>query len=468
MVSNDTDATLSNRQRKIRERQRATVNTNQFPNQTAFRQAERRFRHGGGFIPKDKSTWTGVVDFSCIDEHDALLNAQIIELELQWDPRMAELTSWTNTDLCSTTTSTTNGWSGKDVFSPPRAYTLASAPGLIVLPELLTPAAQRYIAYQCLNTYACSPNRNNLDAHYILPDCGVWQLALQDTTNAFATDPNTSTLSSEQHEPAGYYEDDSYAPTNESTNELATKKTRTTELPPASVLLRKLRWTTLGYQYDWSNKQYHPEHRHPFPNDLAELTRSIVRCINGIRRKSATSIDNATLSLFNYDYEQYQPEAGVVNFYQIRNTLTAHVDKSEENMEAPLVSFSIGHACIYLLGGEDRTQPPTPIYLRSGDVLIMTGTSRYAYHGVPRIVEDTLPDWLAANPCDSHTGTHYEQKSSQEEEQVKDSIDMSNTDYWSRYGAYLSTSRINVNVRQVMFNNANINSNSNNINGNNK
>ncbi|RKP27551.1 alpha-ketoglutarate-dependent dioxygenase AlkB-like protein, partial [Syncephalis pseudoplumigaleata] len=100
------------------------------------------------------------------------------------------------------------------------------------------------------------------------------------------------------------------------------------------------------------------------------------------------------MSWSSYDYGGYQPEAGVVNFYQLRNTLTAHVDKSEENMEAPLVSLSIGHACIYLLGGEDRGQPPVPIYLRSGDVLVMTGASRYAYHGVPRIVENSLPDWL--------------------------------------------------------------------------
>ncbi|KAI8052147.1 hypothetical protein BDF22DRAFT_690214 [Syncephalis plumigaleata] len=452
MATSDTDTKLSNRQRKIRERQRATVDTRQFPNQTAFRQAERRFRYGGEFSPDKPDTWTGVIDFSRINALDESIRHEIIELKSQWDPRTARLSTWTDGNPAYNITASNDGWSGEQVFTAPKIYTLASAPGLIVMPELLTPAAQRYITRRCLSAYARPPNRNNLDAHYILPDCGVWQLALREiNSDTCMGDTSDGTTVATSQEPAGYYdnENDSNNEEDTPTSSMNEEHQHSTELPSSSTLLRKLRWTTLGYQYNWSKKQYHPDHRYAFPSDLAELTRIMVRAINGVRPMDPTLAEGRHVPLFNYDYEQYQPEAGVVNFYQLRNTLTAHVDKSEENMEAPLVSFSIGHACIYLLGGEDRSRPPIPIYLRSGDVLIMTGASRYAYHGVPRIVENSLPQWLHVNSCDNQeTVANSHGIATDSLEQSKLEIDQH---CWLPYGRYLSTSRINVNVRQVML-----------------
>jgi alkylated DNA repair dioxygenase AlkB len=43
--------------------------------------------------------------------------------------------------------------------------------------------------------------------------------------------------------------------------------------------------------------------------------------------------------------------------------------------------FSLGHAAIFLLGSASRQEPPLPIILRSGDVLIMSGKGRQSYHG---------------------------------------------------------------------------------------
>ena len=37
--------------------------------------------------------------------------------------------------------------------------------------------------------------------------------------------------------------------------------------------------------------------------------------------------------------------------------------------------------------GSEKSSPPTPFFIRSGDVLIMSGPSRMAYHAVPRIME---------------------------------------------------------------------------------
>lgn len=41
---------------------------------------------------------------------------------------------------------------------------------------------------------------------------------------------------------------------------------------------------------------------------------------------------------------------------------------------------------MFLIGGPTKATKPSAIFLRSGDVMVMTGPSRQAYHAVPRIV----------------------------------------------------------------------------------
>jgi len=51
----------------------------------------------------------------------------------------------------------------------------------------------------------------------------------------------------------------------------------------------------------------------------------------------------------------------------------------------------LGNTAVFLIGGETKEEPPTAMYIRSGDVVIMGGKSRQFYHGVPRIIEGTCP-----------------------------------------------------------------------------
>ena len=46
---------------------------------------------------------------------------------------------------------------------------------------------------------------------------------------------------------------------------------------------------------------------------------------------------------------------------------------------------------MFLVGGERKSVSPQAIVLHSGDVLIMSGPSRLAYHGVPRIIAPSTP-----------------------------------------------------------------------------
>lgn len=103
--------------------------------------------------------------------------------------------------------------------------------------------------------------------------------------------------------------------------------------------------------------------------------------------------------------DDYQPDGGVVNFYQLKDSLTAHVDASEVDATRPLVSFSfvvsfsdniprstslirtdcdhsLGHSAIFLIGGDTRdSEDPLPILLSSGDGLMMSGPGRRLFHG---------------------------------------------------------------------------------------
>lgn len=133
-----------------------------------------------------------------------------------------------------------------------------------------------------------------------------------------------------------------------------------------AALLRRLRWISIGQQYNWADRSYFPQ-RSPMPTLLSDLSRKIC----------------ADLGVC----QDFRAEAGIVNFYQPGDSLTSHVDRSEKRMDVPLVSFSLGAPCIFLLGGETREDPVTPILLRSGDVLLLNGPSRLFYHGVPQILE---------------------------------------------------------------------------------
>lgn len=95
---------------------------------------------------------------------------------------------------------------------------------------------------------------------------------------------------------------------------------------------------------------------------------------------------------------------------------------------ASLHHTRLGNVGVFLIGGLTRDTEPIPIILRSGDIAVMSGPAcRRAYHGVPRILEGSLPSHLKAESLE----------------------DEGLTKEWQPYEDYLSTTRININVRQV-------------------
>ncbi|PRX98877.1 alpha-ketoglutarate-dependent dioxygenase AlkB family protein [Allonocardiopsis opalescens] len=78
-------------------------------------------------------------------------------------------------------------------------------------------------------------------------------------------------------------------------------------------------------------------------------------------------------------------DVALVNFYDADAAMGLHRD-SDERSAAPVVSLSLGDACVFRFGNtERRGRPWTDVELRGGDLFVFGGPARLAYHGVPRI-----------------------------------------------------------------------------------
>ncbi|MGA8650008.1 MAG: alpha-ketoglutarate-dependent dioxygenase AlkB [Xanthobacteraceae bacterium] len=84
-----------------------------------------------------------------------------------------------------------------------------------------------------------------------------------------------------------------------------------------------------------------------------------------------------------------RPEACLVNFYGPHAKMGLHQDRDESEFDAPVISISLGDSCLFRVGGLTRNAPTRSIRLSSGDVLILGGAARLAFHGVDRIYPGT-------------------------------------------------------------------------------
>jgi alkylated DNA repair protein (DNA oxidative demethylase) len=83
------------------------------------------------------------------------------------------------------------------------------------------------------------------------------------------------------------------------------------------------------------------------------------------------------------------PQACLVNFYSDVAKMGLHQDRDESDFSAPVVSVSLGDDCLFRVGGTKRTDPTQSFGLRSGDVVVLGGEGRLAFHGVDRIYPGT-------------------------------------------------------------------------------
>lgn len=79
------------------------------------------------------------------------------------------------------------------------------------------------------------------------------------------------------------------------------------------------------------------------------------------------------------------------------------------------------------------------MFLRSGDIVVMSEDSRMCYHGVPKILQMDSRFWDCFAEDDFQNDEYKSVVNICKEE-----------DLWKPFGDYLNNSRININVRQVL------------------
>ncbi|MEM9959831.1 MAG: alpha-ketoglutarate-dependent dioxygenase AlkB [Pseudomonadota bacterium] len=81
------------------------------------------------------------------------------------------------------------------------------------------------------------------------------------------------------------------------------------------------------------------------------------------------------------------PDCCLINWYAEGAKMGLHrdSDEGEDAFAAPVVSISLGDPARFRIGGPERKGPTESVILSSGDVLVMGGAARLAYHGVDRV-----------------------------------------------------------------------------------
>jgi alkylated DNA repair protein (DNA oxidative demethylase) len=88
---------------------------------------------------------------------------------------------------------------------------------------------------------------------------------------------------------------------------------------------------------------------------------------------------------------QFAPDACLVNRYAPGAKMSLHQDKDELDLDAPIVSVSLGLPAVFLFGGLKRSDKPRRFRLEHGDVVVWGGPARLAFHGVAPLADGTHP-----------------------------------------------------------------------------
>lgn len=123
----------------------------------------------------------------------------------------------------------------------------------------------------------------------------------------------------------------------------------------------RLGWVTdrRGYRYE----PCHPGTGRPWP-PVPGMVLDLWRAVTGLAR---------------------EPDCCLVNFYGEGAKMGLHQDRDEGDFGFPVVSVSLGDEALFRMGGTDRADRTESVWLKSGDVVVMGGAARLAFHGIDRV-----------------------------------------------------------------------------------
>ena len=80
------------------------------------------------------------------------------------------------------------------------------------------------------------------------------------------------------------------------------------------------------------------------------------------------------------------PDACLVNLYDAQARMSLHQDRDERDFDYPVLSVSLGDTAVFRIGGTSRRDPTRSVRLSSGDVCVLGGGARLAFHGIDRVL----------------------------------------------------------------------------------
>ncbi|KAA0892998.1 DNA oxidative demethylase AlkB [Pusillimonas sp. ANT_WB101] len=90
-------------------------------------------------------------------------------------------------------------------------------------------------------------------------------------------------------------------------------------------------------------------------------------------------------------FEDFVPDACLINRYVPGARLSLHQDKNERDLSAPIVSVSLGMPAVFLFGGHARSDKTARVPVKHGDVVVWGGEDRLRYHGVMPLTDQPHP-----------------------------------------------------------------------------
>ncbi|HBH91357.1 alpha-ketoglutarate-dependent dioxygenase AlkB [Ponticaulis sp.] len=137
-----------------------------------------------------------------------------------------------------------------------------------------------------------------------------------------------------------------------------------------SMSVRMTNFGAAGWMSDAKGYRYqraHPETGSPWP----DIPQSILDIWTGL-------LPDAPL-----------PDVCLCNYYPADAKMGLHQDRDEQDLTIPVLSISLGDTALFRLGQTTRGGKTQSFKLRSGDVMILRGSDRLAYHGIDRIYPGT-------------------------------------------------------------------------------
>lgn len=96
----------------------------------------------------------------------------------------------------------------------------------------------------------------------------------------------------------------------------------------------------------------------------------------------ATFLNLARAAADAAGFPDFEPDACLLNRYLPGARMSLHQDRNEADMNAPIVSVSLGMSATFLFGGHQRSDRAARVPLHHGDIAVWGGVDRLRYHGI--------------------------------------------------------------------------------------